>query len=74
MSLSIVFSQVAGMPSSWYGEAADGLEAMRSGTDLSNNLVGAFPIGSEFSMFPCTNYDLHAPENKVTHMNRLQSH
>jgi len=71
MSLSIVLSQVAAMPGSWYGRAANGLEVIRSGRDLRSNFVWTLPIGSEFSMFPHTSYGLHALENEVAHMNHL---
>jgi len=62
------------MLGSWYRRAANGLEAMHSGVDLRNNFIGAFLIGSKFTMFPCVSYNFHTPENEVTYMNLLQSH
>jgi len=59
------------MLGSWNGRAANDLEAMRSETDFRSNFIWAFPIGSEFSMFPHTSYNLHASENEVAHLNRL---
>ena len=71
ISLSIVLSQVAVVPGSWYRRVASGFEMICSGTDLRNNFVWTFPIGSELSMLPRTSYSLHASENEVAPMNRF---
>jgi len=74
MTLSRVLPQVTIILGSWYGRAANSLEAIRSGMDLRSNFVWVFPIGSEFTMFPCSSFGCHTPENEVTYMSWLQSH
>jgi len=45
MSLSIILSQVAAVPGSWYGRAANDFEAMCPRPDLRSNFVWTFLIG-----------------------------
>ena len=74
MTLSVILPQVAAMPGSCYGRAADGPEVIRPGADLGNILTYVFPIGREFTMFSCASYDFYMMENEAAYLNSLQSY
>ena len=64
--------EITTMPCSWCGCAISGLNAIRAGPYLSDDLVWAFPVGCELAMLICVCYSFCSAKNKVAYLDWLQ--
>jgi len=60
------------VPSSRYGCAISGLNALHIGLYLSDDLVWAFLVGYELAMLICTHYCFGSAKNEIAYLNWLQ--